>query len=46
MEPNTFEQLEWFASSPEETQKLFVGILDPIYDGILIADKKTGRTRL
>lgn len=41
MEHNPFEQLEWFASSPEEMQKWFAGILDSIYDGVLIADENT-----
>lgn len=41
MEYNTLENLEWLFTSPEEAQTWFMGILDSIYDGLLIADDKS-----
>jgi sigma-54 dependent transcriptional regulator, acetoin dehydrogenase operon transcriptional activator AcoR len=39
MEHSIPENLEWFFTFPEEAQKWFTGILDAIYDGILITDE-------
>lgn len=41
MDHKIYENLEWLSASPEEAQKIFIGILDSIYDGLLIADNNS-----
>ncbi|WP_371366216.1 Arginine utilization regulatory protein RocR [Sporomusa rhizae] len=41
MEGSIQEEFEWFLKSSDEAKKWFKGILDSIYDGVLIADAES-----
>jgi len=39
LQGNNSGNMEWIFTTPEEDQKWFIGILDSINDGILVADE-------